>query len=475
MTPNLAPAMAEIYMAIMICVILVVDLFVSDRNRFVTYVLSLACLLGAFVITFGQMGDRTDLIFNDTFIADKVSDLLKLFTYAIVAVVFIYSRGYLKDRQLFKGEYYLLGLFGTLGMMVMISAHNFLTVYLGLELLSLSLYAMVAFNRESSVAAESGIKYFVLGAIASGTLLYGASILYGVTGTLDLGDLAAQLNSADNYNLPVLLGLSFLLVGVAFKLGAVPFHMWLPDVYHGAPTSVTLFIGTAPKIAAFALVLRIFVDGMGDLHSSWSDMLIILSVLSMAVGNIVAIAQTNIKRMLAYSTISHVGFILLGFAAGGELGVEAALFYTLVYAVMSAAAFGVVIALSRVGFEADTLDDFRGLNERSPWFAALMLIVMFSMAGVPVFVGFHAKWVVISAVLDAGLTWLALVAVIFSVIGAFYYLRVVKHMYFDKTEDSTPLTAPADMRLTLSVNAMAVLALGLFPNALLQICAQAIG
>ncbi len=473
--PEMAPAMAEIYVALMICVILLVDLFISDRNRVITYVLSLACLVGAFVITYGQLNSETQVIFSGTFIADKVSALLKLFTYVVVGFVFVYSRGYLVDRQIFKGEYYVLGLFATLGMMVMISAHNFLTVYLGLELLSLSLYAMVAFNRDSSVAAEAGIKYFVLGAIASGALLYGASILYGVTGTLDLGELAAVLTGADNYSLPVLLGVSFLLMGVAFKLGAVPFHMWLPDVYHGAPTSVTLFIGTAPKIAAFALVLRMFVDGMGDLYTSWSDMLIILSILSMAIGNIVAIAQSNIKRMLAYSTISHVGFILLGFAAGGEGGVEAALFYTLVYAVMSAAAFGVVIMLSRVGFEADTLDDFKGLNERSPWYAAMMLLVMFSMAGVPIFVGFHAKWIVISAVLDAGLTWLAVLAVIFSVIGAFYYLRVVKHMYFDKAEDSNPVVAGRDMHLALSVNGLAILALGLFPNGLLALCANAIG
>lgn len=472
--PNFAPAMAEIFVATMICVILVVDLFVSDKNRIFTYILSLSTLVGAFIITLGQMGDGVQIIFDGTFIADPAAAVLKLFTYAVVGFVFVYSRDYLRDRQIFKGEYYLLGLFATLGMMVMISAHNFLTVYLGLELLSLSLYAMVAFNRDSSMAAEAAIKYFVLGAIASGTLLYGASILYGVTGTLDLSELAVQLTGADNYSLPVLLGIAFLLVGVAFKLGAVPFHMWIPDVYHGAPTSVTLFIGSAPKIAAFALVLRMFVEGMNDVSNSWSDMFVLLSILSLAIGNIVAIAQTNIKRMLAYSTISHVGFILLGFAAGGETGVEAALFYTLVYAIMSAAAFGVVILLSRVGFEADTLDDFKGLNERSPWYAAIMLVIMFSMAGVPVFVGFHAKWVVISALLDANMAWLAVVAVIFSVIGAFYYLRVVKHMYFDKSEDTAPVVASADMQLALSVNGIAILGLGLFPNALLALCAQAI-
>jgi NADH-quinone oxidoreductase subunit N len=389
-------------------------------------------------------------------------------------VVFIYSREYLKERGSDKGEYYLLGLFATLGIMVLISAHNLLSLYLGLELLSLSLYAMVAFDRNNPIAAEAAMKYFVLGAIASGCFLFGTSILYGITGSLDLAEIRHALTSMDTGNLQLLFALSFILVGIAFKFGAVPFHMWVPDVYQGAPTSVTLFIGTAAKLASFAMLVRIIVEGLGDLHSSWSAMLIVMSVLSMALGNVVAIAQTNLKRMLAYSTISHVGFILMGILAGNPAGTEAALFYTLAYVIMAMIGFGMILLLSRRGFEADELDDLKGLNERSPWFAGIMLIAMFSMAGVPPFLGFYAKLAVLGAVIDAGLTWLAVTGVVFSVVGAFYYLRVVKLMYFDDPEEQTSITAGFDMRLVLSLNGILVLALGLFPDGLIRLCNQLI-
>lgn len=471
---DFAAAYAEMFLLAAACVILLADLWVTDDRRDITYYLSLATLVVLALITVSFPADARVEVFAGTFVADQLSDLLKLFSYIVVGVVFVYSRGYLIQRNIYRGEYYVLGLLGLLGIMVMISAHNMLTIYLGLELLSLSLYAMVAFNRDSAVSAEAAMKYFVLGAIASGCLLYGMSILYGVTGTLDLKGLGAVLTAADALDLPLLLGLAFVLVGVAFKLGAVPFHMWIPDVYHGAPTSVTLYIGTAAKIASFALVLRLLVEGLGDLYTSWRDMLIVMSVLSMAIGNLVAIAQTNLKRMLAYSTISHVGFILLGFLAGGPQGTEAALYYTIAYVIMAMGAFGMILLLSRAGFEADRLEDYKGLNQLSPWFAGIMLILMFSMAGVPPFLGFYAKIAVISAVLDAGYVWLAVAAVVFSVIGAFYYLRLIRLMYFDDPDEGMTLEAGPAMRLVLSANGLAVLVLGLFPAGLIAVCARVI-
>ncbi len=471
---DFAAAYAEIFLLTAACVILLVDLWVSDERRDITYYLSLGALVITALITVTNPAESRSEVFAGTFVADQLSDLLKLFSYIVVGVVFVYSRGYLIQRRLYRGEYFVLGLIGLLGIMVMISAHNMLTIYLGLELLSLSLYAMVAFNRDSAVSAEAAMKYFVLGAIASGCLLYGMSILYGMTGTLDLKGLAAVFTTADALDLPVLLGLAFVLVGVAFKLGAVPFHMWIPDVYHGAPTSVTLYIGTAAKIASFALVLRLLVEGLADLYTSWRDMLVVLSVLSMAIGNIVAIAQTNLKRMLAYSTISHVGFILLGFLAGGPEGTEAALYYTIAYVIMAMGAFGMILLMSRAGFEADRLEDYKGLAKLSPWFAGIMLILMFSMAGVPPFLGFYAKVAVISAVLDAGYAWLAVAAVVFSVIGAFYYLRVIRLMYFDEPDEAVALEAGPAMRLVLSANGLAVLVLGLFPAGLIAVCARVI-
>jgi len=477
--PNLDIAYPEMFLLGMTCVLLVVDLFLNDKNRIITYLLAQVALLGTVFITYQQIGANTTIGFSGAFIRDSMGDILKIFIYVITATVFLYSRDYLMARKMFKGEFYALGLFGVLGMMIMVSSNSFLTLYLGLELLSLSLYSMVALNRDSEVSTEAAMKYFVLGAIASGMLLYGMSMIYGATGSLDIptiGNYIAEngFSSTGKIDMVLSFGLVFIVVGLAFKLGAVPFHMWVPDIYQGAQTPVTLYLGAAPKIAAFAMLMRVLVQGMESLHTDWQQMLIVMSVLSLAIGNIVAIAQTNLKRMLAYSTISHVGFLILGFISATSDGYSASMFYVLVYALMSAGAFGMIILLSRSGFEADTLDDFKGLNKRSPWFALIMLLLMFSMAGVPPTVGFFAKLWVIQAVLDINLTWLAITAVLFSVIGAFYYIRIIKLMYFDEPEDESEITAEFDMRIVISANGLLVLVLGLFPDALVNICKNVI-
>jgi NADH-quinone oxidoreductase subunit N len=472
--PDFGPALAEIVLLVAASLILIVDLFIPEKRKELTFSLCLAALASVAAVTAFMTPAATVITFEGAFILDPLARVLKLFTYAVVAVVFIYSREYLKERGSDKGEYYLLGLFATLGIMVLISAHNLLSLYLGLELLSLSLYAMVAFDRNNPVAAEAAMKYFVLGAIASGCFLFGASILYGMTGSLDLAVIRRALESIESGNLQILFAMSFILVGIAFKFGAVPFHMWVPDVYQGAPTSVTLFIGSAAKLGSFAMLLRVIVEGMGDLQASWSGMLIVMAVLSMLLGNLVAIAQTNLKRMLAYSTISHVGFILMGVLAGNPEGTQAALFYTISYVIMAMVGFGMILLLSRRGFEAEELDDLKGLNKRSPWFAGIMLIAMFSMAGVPPFLGFYAKLAVLGAAINAGLMWLAIAGVLFSVIGAFYYLRVVKLMYFDESDGHVAIDAGLDMRLVLSLNGLLVLLLGLFPDGLIALCNQLI-
>lgn len=469
------PLLPEIWVLTMACVVLVLDLFLHARNRVVSYWLAQATLVGALALTLAGAGEGTQVVLNGTFVADPMATLLKTFIYIMTFGAFLYARDYLEVRGLFKGEYYVLGLFGMLGMLVLVSAHNFLTIYLGLELLSLSLYALVAFSRDDGRATEAAMKYFVLGALASGMLLYGISILYGLTGSLDIVVVGEAVAERGLNDVVLIFALSFIVLGVAFKFGAVPFHMWLPDVYEGAPTPVTIYVGTAPKIAAFAMAMRLLTEALGGVQADWGGMLIILAVLSLALGNIVAIAQTNLKRMLAYSTISHVGFLLLGLLAGTAGGYAAAMFYTIIYAIMALGSFGMIVLLSRAGFEAENLDDFKGLNERNPWFAGMMLLLMFSMAGVPPTVGFYAKLVVLEAVIDIDLLWLALVAVFFSVVGAFYYLRVVKVMYFDPPEDPAPLTAATDLQVGLSINGLAMLALGVFPGGLLAACAAAIG
>lgn len=468
--PNFLPALPEIFLLTMACVVLLVDIFLSDRSRGATYILAMTSLLGMFVLVAISFSSASVTAFSDTFVRDPMADVLKMGIAIAAMVTFLYAKDYLREHGIFKGEFYILGLFGVLGMMILVSAHNFLTIYLGLELLSLCMYAMVAMQRDSANASEAAMKYFVLGAIASGMLLYGMSILYGVTGTLDLALVNERLPGVQDKIL-LSFGLVFLIVGIAFKLGAVPFHMWVPDVYEGSPTAVTLYLAAAPKLAAFAMLMRLLVDGMVSLQGQWQDILILLAIASMAIGNIVAISQDNLKRMLAYSAISHVGYLLLGVLTGTHDGYAASMFYALVYVLMTLGAFGMIMLMSRQGFESDRLEDFKGLNERSPWFAFIMMILMFSMAGVPPFLGFWAKLSVLKAlVASTGLLWLALTAVVFSIIGAFYYLRVIKIMYFDKAEDSSALVAGSDIRVVLSANGLLVLGLGLAPNLLMAFC-----
>ncbi|WP_212786660.1 NADH-quinone oxidoreductase subunit NuoN [Ferrigenium kumadai] len=471
---NLMPASAEVFLLVMVSAILIADLLIKQSGRMVTYMLVQITLLGCSLVTVGTHENGVVYAFHNMFVDDLMSDVLKLLTFLAVSMMLVYSRQYLTVRGLFTGEFMVLTLFATLGMMVMISANHFVSLYLGLEVLSLSLYAMVALQRDSAVATEAAMKYFILGALASGLLLYGMSMLYGATGSLELGVVANAIQYGVVDKNLLVFGLVFVVSGLAFKLGVVPFHMWVPDVYHGAPTAMTMFIGSAPKLAAFAFTARILVEGLQPLVQHWSGMLIILSVASMAIGNITAIAQTNLKRMLAYSTIAHMGFLLLGLLSGGVEGYGSSMFYAVIYVLMSLGAFGMIMLLSREGFEADTINDFKGLNQRSPWLAFMMLLLMFSMAGVPPTVGFYAKFSVLNAVVQAGHLWLAVVAVLFSLIGAFYYLRIVKLMYFDAPESHAPIAVGQDTALLISVNSLGVLLLGLLPGALMSVCAVSV-
>jgi NADH-quinone oxidoreductase subunit N len=457
----------------LICVVLIADLFVDDEHRVLTFWMSIAALAITMWTLLTTAPTERVVLFTGSYVSDPLSQILKVTAVGFVGIALMYARDYLRANDLHKGEFYILGLFGLLGMMIMISANSLLTMYLGLETLALSLYALVAIDRNNVTSAESAMKYFVLGAIASGSLLYGISWVYGVTGTLKFDEIATVLAGNPALNgLPLWFGLAFLIVGISFKFGAVPFHMWLPDVYQGARTPVTLYIASAPKLAALAFTLRVLTDGLGGLHDVWADMIMVVAVLSLLVGNVVAIAQTNIKRMLGYSTIAHVGFILLAVFCGNDKGNAAALFYTLTYIVAAAGAFGIVILLSRRGFDAENLSDFKGLNARSPWFALMMMFLMFSLAGVPPFIGFFGKLNVIDAVLSSGYPGLAILMVLASVVGAFYYLRVIWYMYFEPAEDMAVLQASADTRLVLSLNSLAVLALGIVPGWLWTLCSQ---
>lgn len=470
---HLIPVVPEIAVLVLASTLLLVDLWLKDREKGVNHVIAVLGLLIVIGLTGLVGGGEREIVLGGTYVRDPMSDLLKIAILLISLLTFVYSRDYLRDRQMMVGEFYVLTLLAMLGMMVMVSANSFLTLYLGLELLALSLYTLVAFDRDSPKGAEAAMKYFVLGALGSGLLLYGLSMLYGATGSLELGAVAGAVALQGATNQVMVFGLVFVVIGIGFKFGAVPFHMWVPDTYEGAPNPVVLFLGSAPKIAAFALAFRLLVDGLGALHAEWQGMLIILAVISMAVGNIVAIAQTNIKRMLAYSTISHVGFIFLGLIGGNAEAYSAAMFYAIVYALMAAGGFGLLVMMSREGFEVERLEDLKGLNERGSWQAAMMGLVMFSMAGVPPTVGFMAKLLVLEAVISVGLWWLALVAVFFSIIGAFYYLRVIKMMYFDKPETAEPLVFGTGARLAISINGLAILLLGLFPAVLLTYCQAA--
>lgn len=467
-------AAPEIWILIMACVVMCVDVFLDKSRRGILHMLSMLTLMFAAIITmrgeYYSEGAWAVTAFNDTFIRDPMGDVLKLFCYATLALVYTYSKYYLRVFGLFRMDFYTLTLFALLGVMLLISANSLITVYLGLELTSLSSYALVAFDRDSKRGSEAAMKYFVLGSMASGLLLYGMSMIYGATSSLQLQAISEAVASGGSGDILLVFGLVFMVAGIAFKLGVAPFHMWVPDVYHGAPAATTLFISTVPKLAAFAMAYRLLFSGLGDLHTDWQQMLMFLSVLSIVIGNLAAIMQTNIKRMLAYSTVSHMGFVLLGMLPGTAFGFGASMFYVIVYALMSAAGFGMVILLSGRGVEAEELEDFKGLNQRNSWYAAIMAMVMFSMAGVPVFVGFFAKWLVIKAALDAGLLWLAILAVVFSVIGAFYYLRVVKLMYFDDAEDESEISLPVDFGAAISLNGILMLGLGIFSSSLIAIC-----
>jgi NADH-quinone oxidoreductase subunit N len=471
---TLYSAYAEIFLLAMVSVILIADLFTSGRTKTVTYLLVQLTLLGCSLITVATHENIVAHLFHNMFVDDLMSDVLKLLSYLAVSMMLVYSRSYLLARGLFSGEFLALTLFSLLGMMVMISASNFISLYLGLELLSLSLYAMVALQRDSATATEAAMKYFILGALASGLLLYGMSMLYGATGTLNVNGISAAIYHGVANKALLVFGLVFIVAGLAFKMGAVPFHMWVPDVYQGAPTAMTMLIGTAPKLAVFAFVMRILVEGMQSLMIDWSGMLAILAVLSMAVGNISAIAQTNLKRMFAYSTIAHMGFLLIGILSGTIEGYGSAMFYAVVYVLMSLGGFGMIMLLSREGFEADNLTDFKGLNQRSPWLAFMMLLLMFSMAGVPPTVGFYAKFSVLNAAVQTGHIPLVIMAVLFSLIGAFYYLRIVKLMYFDAPESHERIYMQPDSSLLISINGLAVLGLGILPSTLMSVCAVSV-
>jgi NADH-quinone oxidoreductase subunit N len=471
---GLGLAAPEIFLGLVACVLLMMDLLLPEHQRQWTGILAVVTLLIDAALTAMEPVSTRIAVLGGMFEMDRMAQLLKIVTLLTVAVVFVYSTDYLRRRAMLKGEYYVLGLFATLGGMVLISAGSLITLYLGLELMSLCLYAMVAFDRESGIAAESAIKYFVLGSMASGTLLYGMSIVYGITGSLQLAEIAGAVHGGLSDNVGLIFGIAFLIVGIGFKLGAVPFHMWIPDVYEGSPTCVTVFIGTASKLAAFALAMRLLPEALATSQPDWSQMLVVLSVLSIAIGNIVAVAQNNLKRMLAYSTISHIGYILLGILSGTDQGYQAAMFYMISYVLVSSGAFGMILLLARQGFEADKLEDFKGLNARSPWFAGMMAILMFSLAGLPPFIGFWAKLGVIQAVLNIHYTWLAVLAVLFSVVGAFYYLRIVKLMYFDDPVDTAVIGGSALMRTVLSVNALLVFGLGIAPAALIAVCQRAL-
>jgi NADH-quinone oxidoreductase subunit N len=485
-TTNLIPMYAEVFLLIAASAILLIDMFLDEGKRAFTYMLTLATLVGAAVFSFADYSAGTTVYaFSNMFLNDPMGNLLKLFSYLTMGMTLVYARQYSTERGMLGGnlggEFYVLALFSLLGQMVMISANNFLTIYLGLELMSLSLYALVALRRDNARATEAAMKYFILGALASGFLLYGMSMLYGATGTLDISEVARKIGSGTVDKSILTFGLVFVVAGLAFKLGAVPFHMWVPDVYQGSPTGVTLLLGGAPKLATFAICVRLLVEGMLPMAFDWQQMLMILAVLSLAIGNLTAIAQSNLKRMLAYSTIAQMGFVLLGLMAGvvghdtanAAAAYSAAMYYSITYVMTTVGSFGLIMVLARQGFEAEEIDDFKGLAKRSPAYAALMSVLMFSLAGVPPMMGFAAKFAVLQSVLATGAVWLTVFAVMFSLVGAFYYIRIVKVMWFDEATDTTPLSVNSDKGIVLALNGLAVVVLGMIPGPLLNACMAA--
>lgn len=470
---DLLPLLPELVLIGATFMLLMLDLFIDESRRIITHVSAIAILVLVIVLIATGVGGQ-GVVLNGMFIRDNTADVLKVVACGISALAMIYAWPFLRERGLYKGEVPILMLFAVGGMMLLISAGSLVMVYLGLEMLALCSYALVAIDRDSPLASEAAMKYFVLGSLASGMLLYGLSLIYGATGTLDLAQIRASVEGSNNADL-LIAGVVFLVVGIAFKFGAAPFHMWLPDVYHGAPTPITLFIGSAPKLASFAMAYRLLEAGAGPLDERWRLLIAGLAALSLVIGNVVALAQTNLKRLLAYSTISHVGFLFIGIAGGGPQGYAAAMFYAISYAIMSTAAFGAIVVMSRADFEADRIDDFKGLNARSPWHAGLVMCVMASLAGLPPFLGFWAKLAVLRAALDGGMLWLAIVGIVCAVIGAFYYIRVIKVMYFDEPDGDITMVARNDrpLQIAFGVNALGLLALGFAWNPIMAWCQQA--
>jgi len=466
----------EFYLVAVACLLLLLDAFMKPEQRGTLHWIAVVVLVVTGYMVVAGQPDVTVTAFGGMFVRDQVSEILKVFALLSTLLVFIYARPYLVERKQFVGEFYTLMLFAVIGVMLLVSAGNLVMVYLGLELLTLSSYALVALNRDSPLSSEAAIKYFVLGALSSGMLLYGMSMVYGATGSLELAQLHVAVTQSAMPHLLVF-GLIFMLVGIAFKLGAAPFHMWIPDVYQGASTPVTTFIASTSKLAAFGMAWRLLETGMGGLSQHWQPMLAAIAVLSMAIGNLVAIVQTNLKRMLAYSTISHMGYLLVGLVSAGPEGYSAAMFYAISYALMSTVSFGVILALARAGFECEEIADLKGLNQRSPWFAALMALALFSLAGVPPLFGFYAKYLVLQAAIDAHMLWLAIVGAVFAIIGLYYSLHVVKVMYFDKPEEggADQPQADASLRVVLSINALALLVLGVYWGPLLGWCRRSFG
>ncbi len=461
-------ALPEVALLGMICIVLLLELFVKQKQGFVTYIAAQVSLLITFFLVFCLHSAPAQVIFNHQFVWDPVAWLIKLTLLSLSFFAFIYIRDSIRGKAINPGEFYLLGLFSILGMLILTSANSLLSLYLGLELLSFPLYALVALNRGCGKSAEAAMKYFILGALASGLFLYGLSLLYGSSHSLIIPTISQALLHGGQSPLILSIGLIFIVAGIAFKLGAAPFQLWVPDVYEGAPTSVTLFIGVAPKVAGFAIAIRLLIDALPSLHMIWQPLLAIIALLSFGLGNLVAIVQANLKRMLAYSAIAHIGYTLLGLVAGTALGYAMSLFYVFMYGLMALAAFGVLIIVSQAGYEIEAINDLRGLNARSPWLAFLMLLVMFSMAGVPPTVGFFAKMGILQALIEAHQLWLATLAIIFAIIGSYYYLNVVKVMYFEEPEFTLPsLEVAQDAYLALSINAILLLVLGLFPSQLI--------
>ncbi len=474
-SPDLVPAIPEMFVLGMTCVLILTSVMVKQHKEAISYLLAQVTLIGACVLSILMYHHAKEITFHGSFIMDHLANLLKIFIYGSCFFVFLYSREYLKERKIPYAEYYILSLFSVIGMMVLVSAYSFVSLYLGLELMSLPLYALIAIQRDDKEGAEAAIKYFVMGAVASGMLLYGLSMIYGATKSLDITVVSQAISAIPpSENLILVFGLVFAVVGIAFKLGSVPFHMWVPDIYDGAPNSVTVFVATAPKLAAFGLAIRLLVDMMPLYHDQWQQMLTVIAVLSIALGNVVAIVQTNIKRMLAYSAIAHMGYTFLGLIAGTDFGYTGSLFYMLMYTIMSLGAFGLLVLMSRAGIDVENIEDLKGLNDRNPWMAFMMLLVMFSMAGIPPSAGFFAKLSVLSALVQSHIVWLAVYAMIFAIVGAFYYLRVVKTMYFDSPDEQASFELKSfDMRLAFSINGLIVLVVGVFPGIIFSLCQAA--